>query len=386
MDFQFTEAAEALRLEARAFLQEHTPDQRGISQDEAFDQALVFNRKLAERSWLALAWAKEYGGQGASIYEQVAFNEEMGYHNAPDTGTRAFGVGMIGPTLMIHGTDEQKATYLPKITSGEHIWCQGYSEPGSGSDLASLQTRAVRDGDDYVINGQKIWTSGGHRANQMFCLVRTDPDAPKHRGISFLLIDDIQNVPGLNIQPLINMTNEHGFNQVFFEDVRVPTRNLIGEENRGWYVGMTLLDFERSGIATTARQRHVMEELADDLRGRSEAVRAQYRLGLADLVVSNNVGRNLGYRIAHIQSSGKVPNYEASVSKIFQASLGQRMYVFGVAMLGLHGQLLAGDPLAPYKGDYPRNLLWSLPTTIFGGTNEIQRTIIATRGLGLPRD
>ena len=396
MDFRFDAAAEALRHEAQAFLQEHTPpwaaspamsiDQRGFSQDDAFEQAVVFNRKLAERGWLGLGWPKQYGGQGASIYEQVAFNEEMGYYGAPDTGTRAFGVNMIGPTLMVHSTDEQKATYLPKITSCEHIWCQGYSEPGSGSDLASLQTRAVREGDDYVINGEKIWTSCGHRANQMFCLVRTDPDAPKHRGISFLLIDDIQNLAGLTIQPVINMANEHGFNRVFFEDVRVPARNLVGEENRGWYVGMTLLDFERSGTGKVAEQRHVLEHFAEGLRGRPAAVRTQYRAGLADLVVANNVGRSLGYRIAHIQASGGVPNYEASVSKVFQASLGQRMCVFGVALLGLHGQLLAGHPRAPYNGDYARNLLWSLPTTIYGGTNEIQRTIIATRGLGLPRD
>ena len=305
MDFRFDAAAEALRHEAQAFLQEHTPswvaspamsiDQRGFSQDDAFEQAVEFNRKLAERGWLGLGWAKQYGGQGASIYEQVAFNVEMGYYGAPDTGTRAFGVNMIGPTLMVHGTEEQKATYLPKITSCEHIWCQGYSEPGSGSDLASLQTRAVREGDDYVINGEKIWTSCGHRANQMFCLVRTDPDAPKHRGISFLLIDDIRNLAGLTIQPVINMVNEHGFNHVFFEDVRVPVRNLVGEENCGWYVDMTLLDFERSGIAIAAEQRHVLEHFADDLRGRPAAVRTQYRAGLADLVVANNVGRSLGY-------------------------------------------------------------------------------------------
>ena len=211
MELRFGESEETLRGEVRTFLKENIPpgasgafEDRG---DKSFEAAVGFNEKLADRGWIAPAWPKEYGGLGASIFEQVVFNEEFGYHGAPDTGTRGFGVGMIGPTLIIHGSDDQKAKYLPKITSGEHIWCQGYSEPGSGSDLASLQTRAVRDGDDYIINGQKIWTSGGHRANQMFTLVRTDPDAPKHKGISFLLIDDIKNTPGLTVRPLINMAS-----------------------------------------------------------------------------------------------------------------------------------------------------------------------------------
>jgi alkylation response protein AidB-like acyl-CoA dehydrogenase len=292
---------------------------------------------------------------------------------------------MIGPTLIIHGSEEQKKKYLPKITSGEHIWCQGYSEPGSGSDLASLQTRAIRDGDDFVINGQKIWTSGGHRANQMFTLVRTDPEAPKHRGISFLLIDDIKNTPGLTIRPLINMANRHHFNEVFFEDVRVPAKNLVGEENRGWYVGMTLLDFERSGIGTTASQKHTLERLTQLVKDAPEAVREKNRLKLADHVVSNNVARFLGYRIGYIQAKGQVPNYEASVVKIFQSELGQRIYGFGVNLLGLAGQLMPEQAGAPLSGEMPEAMLQAVPSTIYSGTNEIQRNIIATRGLGLPR-
>ncbi|MBK9344758.1 MAG: acyl-CoA dehydrogenase family protein [Dehalococcoidia bacterium] len=304
MELRFGEKEEKLRLEVRSFLLENngrggeaSGAELGSRSDDEFEFAKGFNQKLAQRGWIAPAWPKEYGGLGASIYEQMVFNEEFGYWGAPDTGTRGFGVGMIGPTLIIHGNEEQKKNYLPKITSGEHIWCQGYSEPGAGSDLASLQTRATRDGDDFIINGQKIWTSGGHRSNQMFCLVRTDPEAPKHRGISFLLIDDIKNTPGLTVRPLINMANRHHFNEVFFEDVRVPARNLIGEENRGWYVGMTLLDFERSGIGTTASQKRTLEELARDLREGSKDRREQYRTRLADHVVSNNVGRFL--RLPH---------------------------------------------------------------------------------------
>ena len=385
MDFQFNEAAEKLRLEAQTFLQEHALVPSRDDSKEAFEEARAFNRKLVERGWIALAWPKEYGGLGASIFEQVAFNEVFGYYGSPGAGARGAGVGLLGPTLIVHGTEDQKAKYLPKITSCEHNWCQGYSEPGAGSDLASLQTRAVRDGDDYVINGQKIWTSGGHRANQMFLLARTDPDAPKHKGISFLLIDDIQHTPGLTIRPLINMANRHSFNEVFFEDVRIPASNIVGEENRGWYVGMTLLDFERSGIGQTGSQRRVLEELTDELRNRTAKVRPNVRHELADLVVGNNVGRQLGYRIAHIQASGDIPNYEASVSKIFQSELQQHIYKFGVKVLGLHGLLMPEEPRAPYKGDYPEGYIQAVPTTIYGGSNEIQRNIIATRGLGLPR-
>jgi alkylation response protein AidB-like acyl-CoA dehydrogenase len=390
MDLRFGEKEEALRAEVRSFLQQQLKDrpnggELGTSSDEEFEFAKNFNSELAKRNWIAPAWPVEYGGLGANIAQQMVFNEEFGYYGAPDTGTRGFGVGMIGPTIIVHGTDEQKRNYLPKITSGEHIWCQGYSEPGAGSDLASLQTRAERDGDEFVINGQKIWTSGGHRANQMFCLVRTAPDAPKHRGISFLLIDDVKNTPGLTIRPLINMANRHHFNEVFFEDVRVPTTNIIGDENRGWYVAMTLLDFERSGIGATAGQRRTLERLTETLRSGPEQTRLSQRTELADLVVSNNVARYLGLRVASMQSKGLVPNYESSVIKVFQASLGQRIYNFGVGMLGLAGQLLPGEPTAPLEGELPENYMTSVPSTIAGGSNEIQRNIIATRGLGLPR-
>ena len=393
MDLRFGEKEEALRADVRGFLQEHLSQDDGGSTgvaaapgfDDDFARAQDFNSKLADRGWIAPAWPTQYGGLCASIYEQMVFSEEFGYYGAPDTGTRGFGVGMIGPTLIIHGSDEQKARYLPGITSGEAVWCQGYSEPGAGSDLASLQTRAVRDGDDYVINGSKIWTSGGHHANQMFTLVRTDPDAPKHKGISFLIIDDLKNTPGVTIRPLINMADHHHFNEVFFEDVRVPAGNRVGEEHRGWYVGMTLLDYERSGIGTTASQQRTLELLADDLRDRDAATRERRRTQLADLVVANNVAKYLGYRIGHLQASGRVPNYEASVVKIFQSELGQRIFNWGVNYLGLGGQLRPGDPRAPHGGAFPEEHLLAVPTTIYSGTNEIQRNIIAQRGLGLPR-
>jgi alkylation response protein AidB-like acyl-CoA dehydrogenase len=388
MDLKFGEKEEQLRSEVRQFLNEHLPKaEQGFdprTDDRAFEAARKFNNELGKRGWIAPAWPKEYGGLGATIYEQMVFNEEFGYFGAPDTGTRGFGVGMIGPTLIIHGNDEQKAEHLPRITSGEAIWCQGYSEPGAGSDLASLQTRAIADGDDFVVNGQKIWTSGGHRANWMFLLARTDPDAPKHRGISFLLLD-VKNTPGVEVRPLINMANRHHFNEVFFDNVRIPRKNLVGEENRGWYVGMTLLDFERSGIGGTSSQRRTLEKLTAWLKGEQAWKRERHRLNLAELVIENNVCKYLGYRIGDMQMKGQHPSYEASMVKVFQSELGQRIYRFGVNALGLPGQLMPEQSDAPFEGDMPENYLTSVPSTIYSGSNEIQRNIIATRGLGLPR-
>jgi alkylation response protein AidB-like acyl-CoA dehydrogenase len=218
----------------------------------------------------------------------------------------------------------------------------------------------------------------------MFLLARTDPDAPKHKGISFLLLD-VKNTPGVEVRPLINMANRHHFNEVFFDNVRIPRRNLVGEENRGWYVGMTLLDFERSGIGGTAAQRRTLERLTEWLKGAPAWQRERHRLNLAELVIENNVGKYLGYRIGDMQSRGQHPNYEASVIKIFQSELGQRIYRFGVNALGLPGQLMPEQPGAPFDGDLPENYLTSVPSTIYSGSNEIQRNIIATRGLGLPR-
>ena len=387
MELRFGEKEEALRMEVRDFLIKNNGrdgDGGGASlgsrSDEEFEFAKGFNEKLAQRGWIAPAWPKEYGGLGASIYEQMVFNEEFGYWGAPDTGTRGFGVGMIGPTLIIHGNEEQKKHYLPKITSGEHVWCQGYSEPGAGSDLASLQTRAQRDGDEFVINGQKIWTSGGHRANQMFCLVRTDPEAPKHRGISFLLIDDIKNTPGLTIRPLINMANRHHFNEVFFEDVRVPVKNRIGEENRGWYVGTTTLDFERSSIGSAVGVRKQLESLIRQAKSdkgeasfsRNPKVKGEF----VDRWIECEVAKMLSYRVVNMQVKNLIPNYEASMCKLFSSELSQRISNLSMHLYGMHGNV---------RNRASMGYMQAVSSTIAGGTSEVQKGIIATRGLGLPR-
>ncbi len=392
MDFTFTESEERLRGELRQFLADVLPpDWEGSGtdlSDDDFEFGQYFNKRLAERGWIAPAWPKQYGGLGATHVEQAIFGEELAYHRAP-MGGRIFGVGMIGPTLIVHGSEEQKRRHLPGITGAEVLWCQGYSEPGAGSDLAALQTRAVRDGDDYVINGQKIWTTQAHRAQWMFLLARTDPEAPKHKGITFFLVD--MKTPGITVRPLVNMADRHEFNEVFFEDVRVPKENVVGGENRGWYVAMTLLDFERSSIGASAASRRTIEEMARyaaDTRangGRLIDV-GWVRNGIADLLIQAEVARMMSYRVATMQQRGLTPNYEASMVKVFATESSQRMYHFGTKMMGLYGQLTPGSKWAKLAGRIEQGYLSSVAPTIYSGSNEIQRNIIATRGLGLPRD
>jgi alkylation response protein AidB-like acyl-CoA dehydrogenase len=290
---------------------------------------------------------------------------------------------------MLHGTDAQKALHLPQIVRGDEIWCQGFSEPGAGSDLASLQTRAVEDGDTFVINGSKIWTSLAHFAQWMILLARTDVDAPKHRGITFFLLD--MKTPGISIQPLVDMLGRHTFNQVFFDNVRVPRDSVVGEVNRGWYVATTTLDFERSGIQRVIGGMKTCEALigyaveqrrAGTIRPGYEAIKHK----LAELAIEYEVGRLLAYRVGWLQSQGRVPNYEASVSKMFGSELTQRLARTGMELLWLGGQLAPGSPHAPLRGRIETMYLNSAALTIAAGTSEINRGIIATRGLGLPRD
>jgi alkylation response protein AidB-like acyl-CoA dehydrogenase len=262
MEYRFSPEEEAFRHEVRAFLRRELPPgyigpaTLGDEEDAALHRRM--QRLLAQRGWLTIGWPREYGGQGASPILQTIFTEEVAYHRSPGVDTA--GVKMLGPTLMLWGSEEQKRAFLPPIARGEVNWCQGYSEPGSGSDLASLQTRAVADGDDFVITGSKIWTSRAHRADWMFLLARTNPEAPKHRGITFFLVD--MRTPGITIRPIINMAGVHHFNQVFFDNVRVPKKQVVGEVDRGWYVAVTLLDFERSGVEYPAQARRYVEELA----------------------------------------------------------------------------------------------------------------------------
>ena len=390
MDFRFSPEEQDFRQNLRNFLDHELP--RGWEgsadddDDEVWNLGLRIRKKLAERGWLTLAWPREYGGLEASHMMQVIFSEEMAYRHAP--GRDIFGTRMLAPTLMVHGTEDQKLEYLPPVARGEVQWCQGYSEPESGSDLASLQTRAVEDGDDFVLNGTKIWTSSAHRADHIMVLARTDPEAPKHRGISFLLAD--MHSPGVEVRPIVHMANQHHFNMVVFEDVRVPKKNLVGEQNRGWYVGATLLDFERSGVDYSAGSRRTLENLVDFCKeskgnGRPLAEDPLVRRRLADLAIEVDVSRLISYNVAWMQSQGLVPNKEASMGKVFGTELQQRVARDGMAILGLYGQLEPDSKYAALGGRIEKAYMTSISATLAAGTSEIQRNIIATRGLGLPR-
>ena len=388
MDFRLGDEEEAFRQEVRGFLRQELPEGwagvSGFENEADWEVTLHLRRRLAQRGWLTMHWPREYGGQAASPLRQLVFNEEMAYHRAPGIDTQ--GSRMLAPTLMLWGSEEQKRRFLPPIARGEVQWCQGYSEPGSGSDLASLQTRAVDEGDEFVVNGSKIWTSNAHHADWMFLLARTDPEAPKHRGISFLLVD--MRTPGITVRPIVNMAGIHSFNQVFFDNVRVPKEHLVGEQNRGWYVAVTLLDFERSGVHYSAWARRAVEDLVRYAREADGGVLARdprVRAALADLAIQAEVSRLLAYEVAWMQSRGQVPNKEASISKVFGSELQQRVSSFGVQLLGLHAHLMPGSRWARMDGWLQLYWLGSFGRTIGAGTSEVQRNIIAARGLGLPR-
>lgn len=400
MEFRDSPPDAAFRREVRRFIDESCPPELRAHNQEwgslsggsrrSGDAAVLreWRERLAQRGWLAPAWPVEYGGAGMTVGQQFILNEELAEARAPAGG--GIGIGWAGPTIILYGTEEQKRTFLPPILADRAVWCQLFSEPGAGSDLASLQTRAVRDGDDYIVNGQKIWTSGAHRAGWGILLARTDPDAPKHRGISFLLID--MTSPGITVQPLVNMVGNHDFNQVFFENVRVPRKNLLGEEHRGWYVGTSTLDFERSSIASSVRQELTVRDLVEEFRrqhaapwARRAARRNVQRL-LAERAIEAHTGRLLSYRVISMQQRGLVPNYEASIAKLFASELEQRVAATAMTALGLYAQVREmADGATPFDGRVPRFYLYASPSTIGGGTGEIQRNIIATRGLGLPR-
>ena len=391
MHFTFPAETEQWRGELRAFLKAELPPEFE-GDDDFFDNeeqvvfARQFTKKLGARRWFAPAWPEQYGGMGKSALEQMIFNEELAYHRAP-AGGRLFTIGITGPTMLVHGSEEQKERFLPSMAAGETWYCQGFSEPGSGSDLASMRTRAVRDGDDYVVNGQKIWTSNAHVADRMILLARTDSDVPKHKGISAFVVD--MKLPGINVQPVPNMAYRRDFNQVFFEDVRVPAKDLMGGENNGWYVATTTLDFERSNIAAISGARRTIHDLIRWAKERHPGGRPwdsdHVRNKLADLVVDVETGRLVAYRTAWLQSQGKVPNYEASIGKVWMALLGIKVGNTGVNLMGPYGMLQPGSKWAQLYGRVTTSYLLAVSGPIGGGTTEVQRNIIAQRGLGLPR-
>jgi alkylation response protein AidB-like acyl-CoA dehydrogenase len=401
MDWADTPEQAAFRASVREHIEQSLPERyrpggpggewqtdRASDDPERRAAATEWADALASRGWFAPAWPKEFGGAGLTNMEQFIYNHELARAEAPMVGGQA--VTQIGPAVIIHGSDELKAEHLPRMLSGERAWCQGFSEPGAGSDLASLQTAARRDGDEYVVNGQKIWTSNAHAADWIALLVRSDPEAPKHRGISFLLVD--MRSPGISIRPLINMAGEHGFNEVFFEDVRVPVEQRVGTEHRGWYVSVTLLDFERSRIRQAVDAQRAIDNLVGYLRTSEGAARSRVvelpsvRDAIVERAIEVQVAFNLAFRVVSMQTRGVVPNYEASMLQMAIFETTQRTARTAAKAFGLYGALSDPEsPHAPLAGEPARGYVRSVSITIAGGSSEIQRNIIATRGLGLPR-
>ncbi|MFA4835007.1 MAG: acyl-CoA dehydrogenase family protein [Dehalococcoidia bacterium] len=394
MDFAFTPEEEAFRQEIRDFLKQELPEgwvgpasnEELLERDDLFALGRKLAPKLAQKGWLTMGWPKEYGGQERSHIAQTIFREEMCYNVVP--GIDISGTANVGPTILAYGTEEQKKQHLLPIARGEVVWCQGFSEPEAGSDLASLRTRADDMGDHFLLNGQKVWTTGGHRADWMYVLARTDLDAPKHEGISILLLD--LKTAGVEIRPLHNIIGGHVFNEVFFDNVRVPKDNLVGRKNQGWAITTSLLNLERSGVDRVANSRRILDDLIAFTRETLPAGLIPHhvdliRQKLGGMAIECEVARLLCYRVAWLQQQGQLATMEASAAKIFGSELMQRVSSTGMQILGLYGQLDGVSPRSVMQGRVPHFYQSSRGRTISAGTNEIQRTLIATRGLGLPR-
>jgi alkylation response protein AidB-like acyl-CoA dehydrogenase len=381
MDFRLTPAQEAFRGEVTTFLRQTlTPDfwQRH-REEELPGWSPVFSRAAAARGMLGIAWPVEYGGSARGVMEQTIYMEEMAYAGAPQEHHRR-AIQQVGPSIMLFGTPVQKQHYLPAICKAEVSFAMGLSEPDAGSDLANVSTTAVRDGDEFIINGRKRFTSGAHYSDLMWTVARTDPQAPKHRGISMIIVP--LNANGVRVEPLLDLRGEHHFNEVIMDDVRVPVDHLVGEENRGWYVNARTMDLERSGgahIGSLRRDLGSALAAARDLPGHGGR---EARMRLAECAVTVAVARLLGYRVAYLRERGESPNYEVSIVKLLATETQQRMSNILANAAGLRGQLLRGGSAVDAIG---AGYLDSARDTVAQGTSEVQRNVIATRGLGLAR-
>jgi alkylation response protein AidB-like acyl-CoA dehydrogenase len=392
MDFHFTEQEEAFRKEVRSWLERNVPDDlRGRAfaasraEPDEVRKLRAWQKKMFEAGYVGINWPREFGGRGAPLTEQIILYQEMARAEAPQFVNRG-GLSMLGPTLMKHGTPAQHARFLQRILTADDLWCQGFSEPNAGSDLANLQTRAVRDGDHYVVNGQKVWTSMGHVADWGFFLVRTDPGAPKHKGISFLLVD--MKTPGITLRPLRQITGEAEFNETFLDNVRVPVENLVGKENEGWGVAITTLAYERD-VLTFIRHislRNALHRLIRLARTTGRANDPIIRQKIASLWIGEQALSLNGFRsLTNIIKRG-APGPEGSTSKLFWSHLDQELAQTATEILGPYAQLARGSDRAPDEGQWEFYMALAQGSGIRAGTTEILKNILGERVLGLPKD
>lgn len=398
VDFRFTPAEDAFRAEIKQFIKENMPKRTGMpviwaaediySEDELWELHKTMARKFSKNGWLTRAWPKELGGQAASAVSEFILIEELAYGGCP--GKDPVGLGMLAHALIKYGTEAQKKQHLGAMARGEEFWCEGLSEPNSGSDLASLTTRAVDKGDHFLMNGQKVWTTGAHRADWCFVLARTDPEASKHKGLSLILVD--MKSPGITPNPLLGMSGGRSLNEVFFSDVKVPKENLVGQPGQGWFLANTILTSERSLlIELVAVAKKLVEMLGEYLKQQHAGLKgtpqwARMKNRLAEVAIEAEVARWLAYRLALLQDKGAESDVEAGISKLFSSELLQHTANAGMEILGHYGPLVEGSKWAQLHGAISHWYLSSIATTLFGGTSEIQRTVIALRGLGMPRD
>src|SRR5438552_2081595 len=388
MDLNFTPEEQHFREQVATWLRENVPHEpRPYEGDEARSFDLGWQRKLHEAGWAGIAWPSEYGGRGLSTIQQLIWHEEYAKADAPYVGMSFVGVNHAGPTLIAEASDEQKAFHLPRILRGEAIWCQGFSEPGAGSDLAGLRTKAVIDGDHLVVTGQKIWTSYADHAQYQELLVRTDPDAPKHKGISWVICD--MSLPGITIRPIEMMSGGHHFCEVFYDEVRIPMANVVGKVNDGWRVAMSTLSFER-GTAFMAEQVELSRRV-DKLIDLSRTLPSPYGTGCA--IDDDELRRRLGQARAEVaamrsmtlagisrnESTGK-PGPEGSMIRLYFSQLQQRVFRLAMDILGA-----SQVAMSPLGHGWSQAYLRAFAATIAGGTAQIQRDIIGERVLGLPR-
>ncbi len=389
MDLAFSESEEAFRSEFRSWLAANPPGPEPEDHDEWVSYGKAWQRKLYEAGWCGVHWPSEYGGRGATTVEQIIFQQEMARAKAPLLINLA-GLTMGGPVLIAHGTDVQKQRYLQNILRADEIWCQGFSEPNAGSDLAALKTKAELDGDSFIVNGQKVWTSFARYADWCMVLVRTNPDAPKHKGITFLIVD--MKSPGVTVRPLRQMDGDEDFNELFFEDVRVPRENIIGKVDGGWKIAITTLMHERQTL-TFSRQLQssiALQDLIELARTypsneRPLAADPIVRQKIASAYIDSQAMRYTSLRNLTKTLRGDEPGPEGSMEKLFWSEMYQRMLVDAVSLLGPFGQLMKGSPRAINDGRWGELHLYSRGRTIAAGTSEIQRNIIAERVLQLPR-
>ncbi|NKB56718.1 MAG: acyl-CoA dehydrogenase [Alphaproteobacteria bacterium] len=400
MDINLSKDDRAFQSEVRAFLDEKLSDdiREGSRLTPGVRTNAVIARRwagiLAEKGWLCHNWPSEFGGPGWNTLQKYIFEFECAMAGTPTINN--MGIRMVGPVVMKYGTEEQKATVLPSILADEFAWCQGYSEPGSGSDLASLQTRAVPDGDDYIINGSKIWTTGAHTADKIFCLVRTSTEGKKQEGISFLLFD--MDLPGIKVEPVIMFSGEHELNQVFFDDVRVPQANRVGPENKGWTVAKYLLEFERGGIAYTPPVKAGLEKLRQIAEAESGGGGAliddpSFRRDLAKLETEITANEISEKRVMSALSLGQNPGAASSMFKLRGSELLQRMLEMTMKAIGYYGApyqpdaYIPGNNVDPIAPDYgvtaSAKYFNQRAATIYAGSSEVQRNIIAKHVLGL---